>query len=84
MGITLEEFGAGWEEVRIGLEKQNIESRPVGKPMHLQPVFMGFTMCGGSVCENIFKRGLCLPSGTEMTQGDLERVVEAIKKVATK
>jgi dTDP-4-amino-4,6-dideoxygalactose transaminase len=79
--ITPEEFGADREQVRIMLEKQNIESRPVWKPMHLQSVFSGCPMRGGTVSEDLFNRGLCLPSGSAMTKEDLERVVEAIKKL---
>lgn len=80
--INPDKFGADREEVRLALEAQNIESRPVWKPMHLQPVFKGCRIQGGKVCEDIFKRGLCLPSGSAMTEEDLERVVEIIKKLA--
>jgi dTDP-4-amino-4,6-dideoxygalactose transaminase len=77
--ITPEEFGADREEIRIELEKQNIESRPVWKPMHLQPVFKGCRIQRGKVCEDIFKRGLCLPSGSVMTVADIERVISVLK-----
>jgi pyridoxal phosphate-dependent aminotransferase EpsN len=77
--ITPEEFGADREEVRLALEAENIESRPIWKPMHLQPVFNDCRIRGGTVSEDLFDRGLCLPSGTQMTEGDLERVVKAIK-----
>ncbi len=69
-------FGADREQVRLALEKENIESRPVWKPMHMQPVFAAAEIFGGSVCERIFERGLCLPSGTALTSSDLERVAE--------
>jgi dTDP-4-amino-4,6-dideoxygalactose transaminase len=68
------------EAIRLALEKQNIESRPLWKPMHLQPVFKDAQYFGGKVAEDMFNRGLCLPSGTAMTEGDLERVVGIIKK----
>lgn len=77
--ITPEVFGADRETVRLALEKENIESRPVWKPMHMQPVFKGAPMRGGSVCEDIFRRGLCLPSGTAMPETDLNRIVDIIK-----
>jgi dTDP-4-amino-4,6-dideoxygalactose transaminase len=77
--ITPEEFGGDREEVRLALEAENIESRPIWKPMHLQPVFNDCRIWGGAVNEDLFDRGLCLPSGTPMTEGDLERVVKAIK-----
>ena len=68
------------EEVRLALEKENIESRPLWKPMHLQPVFAQCAKAGGAVSENLFKTGLCLPSGTAMTKADLSRVCAVIKK----
>jgi dTDP-4-amino-4,6-dideoxygalactose transaminase len=100
--ITSEKFGADRETVRLALEAENIESRPVWKPMHLQPVFQmadrennlnqsannrsnqlaGSNIfarsVGGEVAEDLFARGLCLPSGTELTNGDIERVVSVI------
>lgn len=82
--VTPREFGAAREDIRIALEKENIESRPVWKPMHLQPVFRGCIMRGGSVSEDLFNRGLCLPSGTALTEADLDRVVNMIKKIPKK
>ncbi|TLD40547.1 MAG: Lipopolysaccharide biosynthesis protein RffA [Candidatus Jettenia ecosi] len=79
--ITPEEFGADREEVRLALEKHNIESRPVWKPMHMQPVFKGCRMRGGGVSEDLFKRGLCLPSGTAMSYEDVDRVIAVIRNV---
>jgi dTDP-4-amino-4,6-dideoxygalactose transaminase len=74
-----EEFGADREAVRLALEKENIESRPIWKPMHMQPVFKGCRVRAGRVSEDLFKRGLCLPSGTQMTEEDLGRVVNVIR-----
>ena len=68
------------EEVRLALEKENIESRPLWKPMHLQPVFKRCEKVGGAVSEKLFKTGLCLPSGTALTTADLKRVCVVIKK----
>jgi dTDP-4-amino-4,6-dideoxygalactose transaminase len=82
--ITPEEFGADREHVRLALEAENIESRPIWKPMHLQPVFKDFHIRGGAVSEDLFERGLCLPSGTQMTEGDLERVVKIIRRCCRK
>ncbi len=73
-------FGANPEQIRLALEDENIESRPVWKPMHMQPLFEDCKTFGGKVGEDLFKRGLCLPCGTAMTQVDLDRTVEAIKK----
>lgn len=62
-------------DIMIALEKENIEARPIWKPMHLQPVFEKYDYVGGEVCEMIFERGLCLPSDTKMGDAELERVV---------
>ena len=66
------------ETLRLHLETRNIESRPLWKPLHLQPLFADAPMYGGAVCADLFARGLCLPSGTAMTDGDLRRVKEAL------
>jgi pyridoxal phosphate-dependent aminotransferase EpsN len=71
-------FGATREEVRLRLEAANIESRPVWKPLHLQPVFKDCRVAGGEVAEELFANGLCLPSGSQMTGSDLNRVVECL------
>jgi len=76
------EFGADREQIRLALSAVNIEARPVWKPMHLQPVFSGCEMIGGSVSEELFDRGLCLPSGSNLTEEDLTRVVETVRQVA--
>lgn len=72
-------FGADREAVRLALEARDIESRPVWKPMHLQPVFAGFDRIGGGVAEDLFRHGLCLPSGSSLTDDDLARVVDVIR-----
>jgi dTDP-4-amino-4,6-dideoxygalactose transaminase len=79
--ITPETFGADREAVRLALEAEDIEARPVWKPMHLQPVFRGLRVRGGAVAANLFERGLCLPSGTGMMEGDIERVACVIRQV---
>jgi pyridoxal phosphate-dependent aminotransferase EpsN len=71
------------ESVRLALEKENIESRPLWKPMHSQPVFRDSPIAGGSVGEDLFARGLCLPSGTALTENDLSRICEIIEKTLT-
>jgi dTDP-4-amino-4,6-dideoxygalactose transaminase len=73
-------FGADREQVRLDMEAENIEARPVWKPMHLQPVFARYDSVGGSVAEDLFQRGLCLPSGSNLEQADLERVVEVVRR----
>ncbi|MBZ4373698.1 aminotransferase class I/II-fold pyridoxal phosphate-dependent enzyme [Corallococcus sp. AS-1-6] len=79
--IDPEAFGADREAVRTALEREDIEARPVWKPMHLQPVFAGFARRRGSVAEDLFRHGLCLPSGSNLTRRELERVVEVVRAV---
>lgn len=76
-------FGTDREGLRLALEAQNIESRPVWKPMHLQPVFAGCETFGGKVAKDLFERGLCLPSGSSMTTFDLDRVIAIVRNCAT-
>lgn len=68
------------EGLRLALEQENIESRPLWKPMHLQPVFYQFPYYGEKVAENLFAKGLCLPSGSNLTNQDRERIQNAILK----
>lgn len=79
--IDPEPFGASREDVRLALEAANIEARPVWKPMHMQPVFRGCRTRGGAVAEDIFARGLCLPSGSNLAEADRARVIETILSV---
>ena len=65
------------EDLRLALEAENIESRPLWKPMHLQPIFEKYPYYGGDVAENLFKNGLCLPSGSNLTENDKNRIKEA-------
>lgn len=74
------EGGISRETIRLGLEKDNIESRPLWKPMHLQPVFEGTPFYGDGTSEKLFKNGLCLPSGSNLTDEDLERVVQQFQE----
>ena len=97
--VDPQRFGADRETIRLALEQDNIESRPVWKPMHLQPVFIVDTepglirachgregryparTVGGQCAELLFDQGLCLPSGTAMTQEDLDRVVSIVRNL---
>lgn len=63
------------------LEKDNIESRPIWKPMHLQPVFKSYDFIGKGISEQIYNNGVCLPSDTKMTDDDLYRVCNVIKRL---
>jgi dTDP-4-amino-4,6-dideoxygalactose transaminase/lipopolysaccharide/colanic/teichoic acid biosynthesis glycosyltransferase len=73
-----EMVGASREDVRLALEAANIESRPIWKPMHLQPVHALAPYRGGRVAEDLFRRGLCLPSGSSLTAEQRSRVVDVI------
>ena len=66
------------EDVRLAMEADNIETRPLWKPMHLQPVFEGAPYYGGTVAERLFDDGLCLPSGPTLTDSDILRVAAVI------
>jgi len=66
------------EDIRLALEKDNIESRPLWKPMHLQPIFQQFPSYGGAISEQLFEQGLCLPSGSGLKEEELKRVVSLI------
>lgn len=79
--VTIDPDAAGTNpnKLRLALEKANVEARPLWKPMHLQPVFSSFATVGGPVCEDLFARGLCLPSGSNLSRSDLDRVIEAIR-----
>ena len=72
------------ESMRLHLLKDNIESRPLWKPMHLQPVFKKYQVFENGISEDLFDRGLCLPSGSNMNEEDLMRVIRQIKMVYEK
>lgn len=75
-------FGATREDVRLLLERANIESRPLWKPMHMQPVFAGCRSVGGSVSSRLFADGLCLPSGSNLADDDRTRIVAHVRNAA--
>jgi dTDP-4-amino-4,6-dideoxygalactose transaminase len=74
--------GADREVIRLALEAENIEARPVWKPMHLQPVFRDAEVWGGDMARGVFERGLCLPSGSSLAEADRQRVVAVIRGLA--
>jgi dTDP-4-amino-4,6-dideoxygalactose transaminase len=80
--VDPDEFGADRDAVRIALASADIEARPLWKPMHCQPVFRGYETVGGAVAEGLFERGLCLPSGSNLSREDISRVVSVIQDVA--
>ncbi len=74
-------FGADREQVRLALADAQIEARPVWKPLHMQPVFQDCECFGGDVSEDLFERGLCLPSGSNLTDAELQRVIDTILQI---
>jgi dTDP-4-amino-4,6-dideoxygalactose transaminase len=72
------------EDVRLALDAQNIESRPLWKPMHLQPVYQGAKFYGTGVCEKLFDLGLCLPSGSNLTEEEFDRIFQALSEIFKK
>ena len=72
------------EDIRLRLLNENIECRPLWKPMHLQPVFKNYKAFNNGVSEDLFNRGLCLPSGSNLSNDDLKRIVNIIKSLYEK
>lgn len=79
--VDPEQSGTTREVLRLALDRENIESRPVWKPLHLQPAFRDCRALGGAVSERLFDRGLCLPSGSSLSQSDRQRVVDVVRGV---
>jgi dTDP-4-amino-4,6-dideoxygalactose transaminase len=75
--------GVTREDIRLALEKENIESRPLWKPMHLQPIFENYPFYGDGTAEKLFEQGLCLPSGSNLPESDLLLVVTIIKGLSS-
>jgi dTDP-4-amino-4,6-dideoxygalactose transaminase len=67
------------EDLRALFDKNNIETRPLWKPMHMQPVFKGAPQYVNGISEDLFNRGLCLPSGSNLMENDLERINQCFK-----
>ena len=74
-------YGITPDEVRIALNNENIETRLLWRPMHMQPIYENAPYYGGDVCEKLFDQGLCLPSGSSLTNEDISRVIEAIHNI---
>ncbi len=80
--VDPEEAGFTREDVRLALDGDNIESRPLWKPMHLQPVFKDAPFYGNGTSERLFEIGLCLPSGPTLTDEDIERVTKVVRQLS--
>lgn len=72
------------DEIRVALNRENIETRLLWRPMHMQPIYNDAPYYGDTVCEKLFNQGLCLPSGSSLTDEDISRVIEALYKVLLK
>jgi dTDP-4-amino-4,6-dideoxygalactose transaminase len=73
--------GIDRETLRLALDAENIESRPLWKPMHLQPIFERYPYYGSAIAETLFENGLCLPSGSNLTEEERERIVKVVRRV---
>jgi dTDP-4-amino-4,6-dideoxygalactose transaminase len=80
--ILIDEKTTGFnrEDIRLALEAENIECRPLWKPMHLQPIFEKYPVYSNGVSESLFKQGLCLPSGSNLTNEEKNKILEVLKK----
>lgn len=84
MLIEPEELGLSREDIRQELWKENIETRPLWKPMHMQKLYEGSPYYGNGVSEELFEKGLCLPSGSNMTKTEFERVIDEFTRMVQK
>jgi dTDP-4-amino-4,6-dideoxygalactose transaminase len=75
------EAGFTRDDLRMAMEKENIESRPLWKPMHMQPVFENCAFYGDGTSEQLFENGLCLPSGSNLTKDDMTRIFEVTDRL---
>lgn len=82
MQVDKKQFGVGPEAIRLALEENDIESRPLWKPLHMQKVYRDALMVGGAVCEELYATGMCLPSGSALTDADRGRVMDAVEACA--
>jgi len=81
INVKSEVTGITREEIRHTLLEDNIESRPLWKPMHLQPVFKHYPYYGNHLSERLFENGLCLPSGSNLTESDLLRIKSNLERI---
>ena len=80
--IDGKEFGLSRDALIRALDDANVESRPVWKPMHLQPLYAGCERYGGEVAEDLFRRGICLPSSSSLTDEEQLYVINSVRKAA--
>jgi pyridoxal phosphate-dependent aminotransferase EpsN len=80
--INEKEFGCSRDGLIRALEEGNVESRPVWKPMHLRPLYSSCECYGGEVAQDLFRRGICLPSASSLTSDDQQHVIDVVRKSA--
>ena len=80
--IDEREFGLSRDALIRALDEASVESRPVWKPMHLQPLYAGCERYGGEVAENLFRRGICLPSSSNLSEEDQLHVINSVRRTA--
>jgi pyridoxal phosphate-dependent aminotransferase EpsN len=80
--IDERKFGCSRDDLILALDRANVESRPVWKPMHLQPLYAGAECYGGEVAEDLFRRGICLPSSSSLPVDDQVYVINRVRAVA--
>ena len=73
--------GIDREKVRLKLDYKNIESRPLWKPMHLQPIYKNSKFYGTNICEKLFEKGLCLPSGSNLTENEFDKFFDTLTNI---
>jgi dTDP-4-amino-4,6-dideoxygalactose transaminase len=78
---SLKTNGITCETLRLAFEQNNIESRPLWKPMHLQPIFETYPYYGSKIAETLFEKGLCLPSGSNLSSEDCNRIATVVRRV---
>jgi pyridoxal phosphate-dependent aminotransferase EpsN len=80
--IDERKFGVSRDALIRALDEANVESRPVWKPMHLQPLYAGCERYGGEVAEDLFRRGICLPSSSSLPEEDQLHVINSVRRTA--
>jgi pyridoxal phosphate-dependent aminotransferase EpsN len=80
--VDADRFGASRDQVIAALAARNIDSRPLWKPMHLQPLYVGLERFGGEVAEDLFRRGICLPSSSSLPREDQQLVIDTVRGLA--
>lgn len=80
----LQTKGISNEDVRLSLDASNIESRPLWKPMHMQPIYRGTKLFGSGICEKLFEQGLCLPSGSNLKEEEFDRIFLVLSEIFKK